>query len=260
MKNHYIFAIAFLLVLILPMMSATIATVTPTASQNISSNFVTNWTFANETDGITNPTSAASKFYWNATGSWVEVTKSSFSCTATNCIATLAVSSMGEGLGVLNFTAGNATDVLGGTLSSQFRIDKTNPTVTLSATPSSSRTIQTNAVTLTWAATDTSSISSTAVAVTAQGDGACTIPAISYTAASGTETLSGTQTQCAGLYTATITTTDTSGLSSSDSTTFKIYYPEGGTAIISGTPVVVQETELNFFDKIINWFKSLFGL
>jgi len=138
---------------------------------------------------------------------------------------------MGEGYGALNFTAGNTTLILGGTVSGHFRVDKTSPTVSIS-TDQSTYTQNGNAI-LTWSATDSgSTIQTTSVTVTAVGDGGCTIPTISFSTATGSQTLTGSQTQCAGPYTATITSTDHSGLQSSTTSTFNVQYPAGGSYTI----------------------------
>lgn len=231
-----IILIASLLVL-LPMVSATIAQGQPPTGSNQSANFMTNWTFVNVTDGITNVNSANSTFYWNGTGSWVAVTKTNFACTAAMCNATLDISTMGEGMGVLNFTAGNTTLRLGGTLGGAFRVDKTAPTATISTDVS--RQERSKDVILTWSGTDSGSgVQTTSVTLTGGTDAGCAISGTtSFSTATGTQTLTGTQTQCAGTYTATIVSTDYSGLQSTTSTTFDIYHPSGGSVTIPQTVV-----------------------
>lgn len=216
--------VAMLAMFLLPVVSATIAQVTPATLSNQSASFSTNWTFANVTDGITHPISANSTFKWNATGSWVAVTKSGFTCTTTNCIATLDISSMGEGFGVLNFSAGNNTDVLAGTLGGVFKVDKTNPTVSISRDLAEIPTQGT--IKVTWSTSDSGSgLSSKTMTITSPDSARCA--AITSTSASGSQTLTGTQTACEGTYTASITSTDYSGLSSTSSVTWRAYTPDG---------------------------------
>lgn len=219
------FSVLFVCFVGIPAVSATIAQVAPAANSNQSANFVANFSFVNITDGITNAASANSTFYWNSTGSWVAVSKSGFSCTAANCIATLDISTMGEGVGYLNFSAGNSTRVLAGTVGSKFTVDRTAPAITVTTSPATLSVR--GAETVTWAVSESGSgIQSTSVTITSPDSVRC--PTLSYTDNSNTVQLTAEQTKCQGTYTVTVTSTDYSGLSSTDTTgSFKTVTPDG---------------------------------
>lgn len=111
-------------------------------------------------------------------------------------------------------------------------IDDTAPV--LATTTDQSTGHQRDNIGLNWTCTDaTVGVQTTSVSLSANGDAGCTISGTtSWSTATGSQLLTTTQTQCAGLYTVTSSCTDYSGNSASDSDTFNIYYPEGGTAVI----------------------------
>lgn len=111
-------------------------------------------------------------------------------------------------------------------------IDLTAPNVSIATDQSSA--YQTKNVGLNWSCTDgVSGVETTSVSLTANGDAGCTLAGTtSWTTATGSQTLTATQTQCAGLYTNTLTCTDQSSNSASTTSTFNIYYPEGGSGVI----------------------------
>jgi hypothetical protein len=226
-KTIGLFLSIFLALAIIPLASAAIAQVTPATASNQSANFATSWTFVNETDEIRNAGSANSTFYWNETGAWVAVTKSAFTCVADVCSATLDISTMGEGRGILNFTAGNNTAVLGGTIGGRFRVDKTNPTANIAV--SAPQINQYQPETITWSSSDDgSTLQSTAVTIVSPNS-AC--PTLSYTDASRSVQILNSQTSCTGTYTATIIATDYSGLSTTATATFLVPVGGGGVGL-----------------------------
>lgn len=170
-----------------------------------------------------------------------------------------------------NFTcyADNGTNQQYSAGTSRITIDDTDSVISISTDVS--RNYQTKPVILTWSCTDAvSGVTSTTIALTAVGDLGCEIAGTtSWSTATGTQTLSTTQTQCAGPYTATITCTDYSGNSDSDTATFNIYYPEGGSANLGTGSSTITTTKSQsqtylqkikvFFDDIINFFKNLFS-
>lgn len=270
-KNILLLSIStiFLFVMLINFSSAAIAMINPVQGANLSANFVTNWSFVNITDGVTSISSVNSTFYWNGTGSWVAVTKSNFICNANSCNATLDITSMGDGHGVLNFTAGNTTLRNGGTVSGLFTVDQTVPTLSISTDKTS--TTQKLPILLTWSATDSiSGVQTTSVAVTAVGDAGCSIPTTTYSTATGTSTeLSGSTTQCAGPYTATLTSTNYAGLSDSTTSTFNIYYTSGGSGTAGGNSNNNNQNSAtdvdnglikDIFTGVISMFRDLFSI
>lgn len=215
------------LLTILPFASATIAMVNPSAGTNNSASFTTNWTFVNVTDGITDPLSANSTFYWNGTGSWVAVTKTYFFCLATSCNATLDITSMSDGHGILNFAAGNATKILGGTVSGVFTVDTSAPVVTL--TPSPTSQINSGSVTTSWTDTDSvSGIQTVSNTITPPTTLNCQSTATTSSTANSNTVLSGADTACLGTYTISHTATNYAGLSTVTTSSFNIYRLSSG--------------------------------
>lgn len=124
-------------------------------------------------------------------------------------------------------------------------IDNTAPTLvttTDNGGVTQSKVFQKESIGLNWSCTDSlSGVTSTSVSYTANGDAGCTIAGTtSWATSTGSQSLSGTQTQCAGKYTIASTCTDYSGNTATDSDIFNIYYPEGGSAFIPDTNQVIN--------------------
>ena len=149
-------------------------------------------------------------------------------------------------------------------------IDNTVPVTVLTA--SGTKIVQKGSIAFNYSSSDAlSGLSTIVTTVTVAGDGGCTeASAISYSNSGANVTLSGEQTRCAGLYTATMTATDLAGNVKTDTTTFNIYHPEGGSITISGsgTPVVsgtmppqvltFRDKFTLFFQRIGDFFRNLF--
>lgn len=217
----------FLMLFVLSCVSATISFNTPTAGSNQSSAIAVKVYFVNGTD-FTDPTAANTTLYYNTTTTaWTSVDASctSWAQNGSQVTCTLAITAIPDAKNVrLNMTLGNGTDILGGIVSSAFTVDDTNPVVSVAV--SETRISQRRLNTITWSATDaTSGISSTSVTVVSPDTVAC--PTLTYTTATGTQTISEEKTACNGDYTVTLTTTDYAGNSNTASTTFKVTTPDG---------------------------------
>lgn len=137
-------------------------------------------------------------------------------------------------------TVSNSTTVNTTLYANSITVDNTAPTVTISTDQSTG--YQKDYVGLNWSCTDaTSGVNTKSVTLTANGDAGCTIDGTtSWSTATGSQALSGTQTQCAGLYTNTLTCADYSGNSNTATSTFNIYYPAGGSAFIPDSDQVIN--------------------
>lgn len=138
-------------------------------------------------------------------------------------------------------------------------IDYTAPVVTISTDKTSADTKKD--IVLTWTSTDaTTGIYSTAVSVTSAAGMECIIDPISFTDTSSSDTLTGDETKCGGLYTATITATDFNSQSTSASTTFTMMHPTGGTGTIPSYIPVKNVNKVSIFTKIASFFKWIGNL
>lgn len=116
----------------------------------------------------------------------------------------------------------NVTTVNTTLYASGITIDGTNPVVSI--TRDVPQISQKGLENLVWSSTDTN-LYTTAVSVVSPDTSLC--PTLSYTDAVSSRQLINQQTQCAGTYTATITGTDYSGNSATDSTTWIVNIPDG---------------------------------
>lgn len=156
------------------------------------------------------------------------------------------------GNGTTNSTAPSKTNIT---------IDRTNPVVSVST--DQSKAYQTKYIGLNWSCTDaTAGVSTNTVTLTANADAGCTLDGTtSWTTATGSQALSTTQTQCAGLYTNSLSCTDFSGNSNTASSTFNIYYPEGGSVVIPNLNQVTTPAGTTSISKRVFWILGItFGL
>lgn len=196
---------------------------------------------------------------YNATGGATGTTLGSIINTSagqtTFTSSSISIEALADAL-TYNFTctAYNTTSNLLSAGVSSVGIDNTAPT--LATTTDQSTGHQRDIIGLNWSCTDaTAGVSTTSIVLTANGDAGCTISGTtSWSTATGSQSLATTQTQCAGLYTVTSSCTDTASNSATDSDTFNIYYPEGGSAFLPTDNVVNPITKKSTSSKTIVWW------
>jgi hypothetical protein len=174
--------------------------------------------------------------FYNATGGGVRTkleSKSNTSASQSSFSNSVDIESLADKL-TYNFTcyADNGTTQQYSPQVLNVGIDNTPPVVSISTDQSSA--YQTKNIGLNWSCTDaTSGVQTNSVSTSVNGDAGCVVSGTtSWTTATGSQTLTTTQTQCAGLYTNSLSCTDTASNSNTASSTFNIYYPEGGSGVI----------------------------